>query len=262
MRERSRGCNRLASGMSFATKGSAGIPHGRHRLAKRIAIVQSNYIPWKGYFDLIASVDEFILYDDVQYTRRDWRNRNLIKTPTGLTWLTVPVDVKGKYDQTIREARIAGRWADKHWTTLTHNYGRAACFAEIAALLEPLYLDRDYDLLSDLNETFIAAICGYLGIGTRLSRSSGYELAGDKSERLASLCEQAGASVYISGPAAKTYLDETLFSDRGIAVEWFDYSDYPAYPQLWGAFEHGVSVLDLMFNCGADSTRYMRFAGR
>ena len=222
MRERSRGCNRLASGMSFATKGSAGIPHGRHRLAKRIAIVQSNYIPWKGYFDLIASVDEFILYDDVQYTRRDWRNRNLIKTPTGLTWLTVPVDVKGKYDQTIREARIAGGWADKHWTTLTHNYGRAACFAEIAALLEPLYLDRDYDLLSDLNETFIAAICSYLGIGTRLSRSSVYELAGDKSERLASLCEQAGASVYISGPAAKTYLDETLFSDRGIAVEWFD----------------------------------------
>src|SRR5438046_4323553 len=95
-------------------------------MARKAAIVQSNYIPWKGYFDLIRRVDEFILYDDVQYTRRDWRNRNLIKTPQGLRWLTIPVEVKGKYYQSIRDTKIADPvWAASHWQTIVHNYGRA-----------------------------------------------------------------------------------------------------------------------------------------
>ena len=96
---------------------------------KKVAIVQSNYIPWKGYFDMIASVDEFILYDDMQFTRRDWRNRNLIKTPTGLQWLTIPVKVKGKFEQKIRETEIEGHdWAKTHWQSLVHNYGKAKHF--------------------------------------------------------------------------------------------------------------------------------------
>lgn len=229
---------------------------------KRIAIVQSNYIPWKGYFDLIASVDEFILYDDAQYTRRDWRNRNLIKTPSGTKWLSVPVEVKGKYHQSIKETRISGEWARTHWNALVHNYSRAPHFDEIAAIIEPLYMQREYTFLSDLNATFLASICNYLGITTKISRSSDYELVEGRSERLASLSEQASGSVYVSGPAARDYLEADNFSRRGIAVEWFDYSGYPEYPQLWGPFEHGVTVLDLMFNCGSDCTRYMKHAGQ
>jgi hypothetical protein len=142
---------------------------------KKVAIVQSNYIPWKGYFDLIASVDEFIVYDDMQYTRRDWRNRNLIKTPQGLQWLTVPVKVKGKYHQTIRETEIDGtEWAQVHWKAFCQNYRRAPYFEEIAALCEPLYLQRQYTHLSALNRAFIETICGYLGIGTKISNSWDY----------------------------------------------------------------------------------------
>lgn len=112
---------------------------------KKVAILQSNYIPWKGYFDLIGAVDEFILYDDMQYTRRDWRNRNQIKTPQGVQWLTVPVRVKGKYEQKIRDTEIDGSdWAVAHWKALVQNYARAPHFAEIAAWLEPLYLSGSY----------------------------------------------------------------------------------------------------------------------
>ena len=127
---------------------------------KRVAILQSNYIPWKGYFDLIAAVDEFILYDDMQYTRRDWRNRNQIKTPQGLQWLTVPVRVKGKFLQKINETEIEGQdWAATHWKTLAQNYRRAPHFAEVARWLEPLYLERPPLLLSELNRKCLGAGC-------------------------------------------------------------------------------------------------------
>ncbi|WP_028448699.1 WbqC family protein [Chitinibacter tainanensis] len=227
---------------------------------KKIAILQSNYIPWKGYFDLIAAVDEFILYDDMQYTRRDWRNRNQIKTPQGVQWLTVPVLVKGKYHQKIRETVIDGAdWANAHWKTLVQNYRQAPHFSEIASWLEPLYLEQDFTHISQLNRRFIEAICNYLAINTIITSSSDYILQEGKTERLADLCLQAGGSEYISGPAAKDYVDEKVFSDLGIKLTWFDYAGYPAYPQLWGEFSHGVTILDLLFNCGSASPRYMRY---
>lgn len=227
---------------------------------KTVAIVQSNYIPWKGYFDLIAAVDEFILYDDMQYTRRDWRNRNMIKTPQGIQWLTVPVKVKGKYDQTIRETEIAGSgWRESHWKTLCLNYRRAPCFDEIAARLEPLYLESDDTLLSQLNRRFIEWTCRQLGITTKLSNSWDYRLIDGKSDRLADLCQQAGATEYVSGPSAKAYLDEQAFADRGMGVTWFDYRGYPEYPQLWGEFVPNVTVLDLLFNCGKAAPQYMKY---
>lgn len=226
---------------------------------KLVVIVQSNYIPWKGYFDLINMADEFILYDDVQYTRRDWRNRNLIKTPQGLQWLTVPVEVKGKYFQRIRDTRISEPgWARKHWATLLHNYSKAPFFDTYRPVFEPLYLENADTLLSDLNRRFIEAICGVLGIGTRISWSSDYPLVEGRSERLLGLCLAAGATRYLSGPAARGYLDEQLFNDAGVAVSWMDYSGYPPYRQLHGAFEHGVTVLDLLFNEGPEATRYMK----
>lgn len=230
---------------------------------KKVAILQSNYIPWKGYFDIIASVDEFILYDDMQYTRRDWRNRNLIKTPRGVQWISVPVRVKGKFDQTIRETEIDGTdWAALHWKTIIQNYRKAPHFEEIAAIFEPLYLQNQYTHLSKLNRQLIEAICAYLGIFTKISNSWDYQLINGKTERLADICAQAGGTEYISGPSAKGYIDELHFTEKNIKLSWFEYTGYPEYPQLWGEFSHGVSILDLLFNCGKESYQYMKYVKR
>jgi hypothetical protein len=229
---------------------------------KKVAILQSNYIPWKGYFDLIAAVDEFIIYDDMQFTRRDWRNRNKIKTPQGLRWMTVPVLVKGKFSQQIRATEIDGQaWAVEHWKSLTLNYRRAKYFDEIAEWLEPLYMGASCRFLSDLNLKFMKAICSYLGIKTAITCSWDYHLEKGKTERLASLCRQAGATEYISGPAAQEYIDEQVFTAMGIKLMWFDYTGYPEYPQLWGEFAHGVSILDLLFNCGQSAHGCMKHVG-
>lgn len=230
---------------------------------KRVAILQSNYIPWKGYFDLIASVDEFVIFDDMQYTRRDWRNRNQIKTPGGVQWLSVPVMTKGNYHDPIREIMIDGTdWSEKHWRTLAQNYRRAPHFDAIAEWLEPLYTDMSQSHLSPMNRKFLEAICGYLNIRTPLTNSWDYEPVDGKSERLASLCAQAGGTEYVSGPAARSYLDEHVFADEGISVSWFDYGGYPEYPQLWGEFTHGVTILDLLFNVGPEAPAYMRYVDR
>lgn len=230
------------------------------KIEKKIAILQSNYIPWKGYFDMIAAVDEFIIYDDMQYTRSDWRNRNLIKTPQGGQWLSVSVKIKGKLGQSIREtALLSDNWGQAHWKALELNYRRAPCFEEIAAIFEPIYMQHGYTHLSVLNRDLIEAVCGYLGITTKISNSWDYQLIDGKTERLVDLCQQAGGTEYISGPAAKGYIEERLFTERGIRLSWFGYEGYPEYPQLWGEFTHGVSILDLLFNCGKDAHRYMRY---
>jgi len=227
---------------------------------KKVAILQSNYIPWKGYFDMIAYVDEFILYDDMQYTRRDWRNRNQIKTPNGLQWMTVPVKVKGKYHQKIRDTEIDdSTWAPAHWQLLVQNYRRAPYFKDVAFWLEPLYLSESYTHISQLNRRFIEAVCNYLNIKTDIIDSWDYVQVDGKAERLADLCPQAGGSEYVSGPAAKNYIDENIFKIRDIKLTWFDYTGYPEYPQLWAEFTHEVTILDLLFNCGEDAPNYMRY---
>ena len=226
---------------------------------KKVAILQSNYIPWKGYFDLIAAVDEFILYDDMQYTKRDWRNRNQIKTPDSVVWLSVPVKVKGKYEQTIRETEIDGQqWRAQHLRSFEFNYRKAKHYDEIMALIAPLYA-QEYSHISVLNRAFIEAICGYLGITTKISNSWDYPLSDGKSERLADLCVSAGGNEYISGPAAKDYIEEDVFKARNLTLTWFEYAGYPEYPQLWGEFVHGVSILDLLFNCGKEAPQFMKY---
>ena len=227
---------------------------------KKIAILQSNYIPWKGYFDLIAAVDEFIIFDDMQYTRRDWRNRNIIKTPQGKQWLTVPVKVKGKYHQKIKDTLIDGSdWNIKHWRSLLQNYSRAPHFKEISSWLEPLYLCQSYTTISELNRILIENICNYLDIKTDISNSSDYDIPNGKTERLVGLCNQSGGTEYISGPSAKDYIDEKILLDQKIKLTWFDYAGYQEYPQLWGKFIHEVSILDLLFNCGKNSPDYMKY---
>lgn len=227
---------------------------------KKIAISQSNYIPWKGYFDMIAAVDEFVLYDDMQFTKNDWRNRNKIKTPKGVEWLSIPVGQA--IDRRIRDVAIPNTaWQEKHWKTIEANYRRAPFFSEIATVIEPLYRDRLHTNLSTVNREFIAVICKYLGIRTRISNNWDYDLTKGRTKRLVDLCRQAGAVEYVSGPAAKAYIDEQQFVEQNIKLTWFDYENYPTYPQLWGEFSHAVSVLDLMFNCGQNAHRYMKLAG-
>jgi len=224
---------------------------------KKIAICQSNYIPWKGYFDLINSADEFFLLDCVQYTKNDWRNRNIIKTQKGLEWITIPV-FKESLEQKIIETRTANDiWRKKHWKSIQQNYAKTGFFKNYKDIFERLYLDSKETSLSMINYGFISEICAILGIGTKLHLIK-EEIDHDRNERLINICKQSDAAVYISGPAAKDYLDEKKFMKDGISVEFMDYSSYPQYRQLYGKFEHTVSVLDLLFNEGENSKRFMK----
>jgi hypothetical protein len=224
----------------------------------RIAILQSNYIPWKGYFDLINAVDEFVLFDDVQFTRRDWRNRNRIKTSHGSQWLTIPVNTKGKYLEAIKDITVSDPgWAAQHWRTLTANYARAPYFRAYSERFERLYLDCQETRLSAINYAWIAAICEILGIRTKISWSMDYALATDRTERLVNICTQAGAATYVSGPAAKAYINPEMFAAANVELIYFDYTGYPEYAQAFPPFDHYVTVLDLLFNAGPAATRYM-----
>jgi len=227
---------------------------------KTVAIVQSNYVPWKGYFDLIRSADEFVLYDDVQYTRRDWRNRNRIKTADGTQWLTIPVEVKGKYEQTIRLTRVTeAGWAENHRTRLRHAYGKAPFYAAYHDAIDDAYAEAGRrEFLTEINDLLIRRVCELLGIETRITDCAAYRLDNpDPSGRLLDICLQAGATEYLSGPAARAYMDESLFARAGVAVRYMDYAGYPEYPQLYDAFDHAVSVLDLLFMTGPRAREYL-----
>ena len=230
-------------------------PGGR----RRVAIVQSSYIPWKGYFDMIAAADAFILFDDVQFTRRDWRSRNRIKTAQGPQWLTIPVKTKSRYTQLIQETEVAADWTENHWTRIRHAYGKAPHFADNADAVESLYARAaGMSSLSEINRLFLSGICALLRIDTPLSWSRDYPSEGAKTEKLLSLCRAARATVYLSGPSAKAYLDESRFAAEGMTVEWMDYGGYPAYPQLHGPFEEQVSILDPLFNMGPRARSCMK----
>jgi len=227
-------------------------------MGKRLAILQSNYIPWKGYFDLINYVDEFILYDTAQFTKNDWRNRNRIKTPRGLEWLTIPV--RHHFGQSIEETQISDqRWARKHWSTLSQNYAAAPHFQEYKARLEALYDSvAEEKSLSAVNHRCLSEICEILGIRTRITWSRDYPLAEGQTERLVRLCEATGAAEYISGPAARDYIDAQLFTRAGIKLTYINYGGYPPYDQLFGPFEHGVSILDLIVHTGREAPKHMK----
>jgi hypothetical protein len=228
-------------------------------VGKPVAISQSNYIPWKGYFDSIKKVDEFVLYDDMQYTRRDWRNRNKIKTAQGIQWLTIPVEVKGKFHQKINETLISDRsWNEQHWKTLKLAYAKAKRFAEVKEFVEGLYRSATMENLSLINHHFLKNICDFLGITTPLRFSSEFTLSDDKTGRLVGICRQLNATDYYSGPAAKNYMDESMFERENIQVHYYDYSGYTEYDQLHPPFEHGVSILDLIFNEGREARLFLQ----
>ena len=227
---------------------------------KKIAILQSNYIPWKGYFDLISAVDEFVIFDEMQFTKRDWRNRNQIKTPNGMKWLTVPVRTKGSFNQKIIDTQIDGdEWVENHIKSLEHNYSGAKFFNEILTIIKPIYLEKKFNYISDLNLEFIKAICNYLEIDTKILNSSDLGVLNNgKTDRLIDICKKLKGKIYVSGIAAKNYIEIDKFNKEKIKVEWFDYDGFVEYPQLWGEFSHNVTILDLLFNCGKKSKHYLR----
>jgi hypothetical protein len=230
-------------------------------MIKKVLITQSNYIPWKGYFDAINMADEFIIYDDMQYTKNDWRNRNMIKTPTGPTWLTIPIDISGNHFKKINEMFVSNKynnWNKKHWQSLLHNYSKSQYFTEIQYFLKPLYFNCNETNLSKINSYFLRAICDYLGINTRITNSGEFDLKGDRSEKLLNICKELNASHYLSGPSAKAYLNQEIFLENNIVIEWLNNDNYKEYNQLFPPFKHRVSILDLIFNCGPDSKKYLK----
>jgi hypothetical protein len=240
-------------------KPPAATPDVAMRPSVRAAIVQSSYIPWKGYFDLIRSVDEFVLLDDAQFTKRDWRNRNKIKTPDGPLWLSIPVVTKGRYTQAINETEIADPWVEKHWSALQSNYAKAPHFGDMAPRIRALYDAAIGETsLSRVNHLFLVGICEILGITTRIRWSTDCGSHGAKTDRLIAICDFLGAAHYLSGPSAANYLEVEKFTARGMTVAYADYSGYPEYPQLHPPFDHAVSILDLLFMVGKDAPRFMK----
>lgn len=224
---------------------------------KTVVVIQSNYIPWKGYFDLIHDADEFIFYDDLQFTKNDWRNRNKIKSINGAEWLTIPVGSDNK--RLICEVDIKESiWQVKHWKTLQTNYSASRYFDRYRPFFEDFFLGHKWKNLSEINQHLIRYIaCDLFGVTTTFRDSRQYLLTGQKQDRLLDLLGKAGATRYISGPAAKAYIEPDLFESAGIELVWKDYSGYPEYPQRFPPFEHGVSILDLLFNVGPDAPDYI-----
>lgn len=223
----------------------------------RVGVIQSSYIPWRGYFDFIASVDRFVFHDDIQYTKSDWRNRNYIKAPKGREWITVPVHYK-RVGQLICETRIdySTKWHQKHLGKVQSNYCESSYVHDALDILASIQIDQ-CPTISNLNIALTKRVCAYLGVTTPLIISSTLSLVGTKTDRLIDLLKKLGATTYLSGPSADGYLDKEAFRKNGIRLEYKSY-DYDPYPQLWGPFEGAVTVLDLIANCGPDAKNHIR----
>ena len=227
---------------------------------KKIAIVQSNYIPWKGYFDMINQVDEFVLFDEMQFTKRDWRNRNKIKTARGLEWLSIPVKVKGKYFQKIRETEVSEpSWWEQHLNKINTEYKKAPEYKEWFPKIETLYASlKDVVLLSEINKTIIKQCCEWLAIDTKISDDIDYTFGEGKTDRLIDITKQCFAQEYISGEAAKNYMEEDKWDKEELTLTWMTYGPYPFYEQLHGDFSDYVSILDLFLHLGGGSKDYFK----
>lgn len=216
----------------------------------KVVILQSNYIPWKGYFDLINDADVFCFYDEVQYTKNDWRNRNKILGPNGLFWLTIPVEKEAVKDK-ISKAQITNHsWQQKHFRTIEQTYAKSINKNEILSLISPIFLKKEWTSLSELNQELIKRISNYIGIQTKFKNSANYSLEGDRIPRLINLVQQLNGTKYISGPAAKNYLsdNEELFINEGIELIYKDYGPYSKYETKKESYEDFVSILDVLMN--------------
>lgn len=225
----------------------------------KVGIIQSSYIPWRGYFDFIDDVDLFVFLDDVQYTRRDWRNRNKIKTPQGLLWLSVPVAFSRNVSQiNIEDVEIdySQKWVKKHINSIKHCYSKAKYYRRFASNFFE-QISKEYTTISSLNVAVCKWVLEQLNINTKTRLSSEIYSVGSKTNKLIDILSSVKADTYLSGPSAKKYLDLSQFESAGIKLEFKTYR-YLDYPQLHGRFEPFVSILDLLFNCGAESRSYWK----
>jgi hypothetical protein len=216
----------------------------------KVVILQSNYIPWKGYFDLINDADIFCFLDEVQYTKNDWRNRNKLYSKNGLFWLTIPISKKAvnlKISEVILENSY---WQEKHYTSIVKTYCKAPQLHNLLPFLEDIYLKQQWKSLSELNQYIIKKICNFIDIKTKIVTSKDYHLESNKIDRIISLIKQMGGTEYISGMGAKNYLDgsEGIFTQNDISLVYKTYGYYKAYPQNLPDFQDAVSIIDtLMF---------------
>lgn len=221
------------------------------------AINQPSYLPWLGYFEQIMKADKFVFYDDVQFTKRDWRTRNYIKTQHGKHMLSVPVKLEKSYTEyKINEVKISyeENWVDKHLKTIRYAYGKSAFFNEVYPILETI-LQKKHVFLSELNIDIIKNICLYLDIDMdKLYCSSQLEAFGDQNQRLINICEHFNTDIYYTGAAAQNYLDSALFAKHGIEVA-FQHYEHPLYSQGGEGFLSHLSVIDLLFHCGRGSRK-------
>jgi hypothetical protein len=226
-------------------------------LLKKVAVLQSNYFPWKGYFDIIHDVDVFIFHDDLQFTKNDWRNRNRIKTPNGTRWLTIPVGPRD--EQLICEVQLPDRdWQKDHWNIIDRCYRKAPFFKQYQSFLEEVFLGKKWNSLSELNQYLIRSISKeFLSIKTEFQDSREYCVEGRKTDRLLSLLRKVGANIYLSGPAGRDYIDEKRFEEARIKLFYKNYDGYPEYPQFYPPFAAGVSIIDLLFHVGPDAPYYI-----
>lgn len=224
-------------------------------MSRVVVVEQPNYIPWIGYFDLIAQSDVWVWYDDVQYTKRDWRNRNRVAGEGEPVWLTIPVRTRGRYEQKILEVEIDRErpWEHKHLETLRHCYREAPAFEEVFAIVRKT-LEAGHERLADLTIELNEELCRFLGLRTRFLRSSGMEVQGDRQERLLEICRRLGAGVYLSGPAARSYLTPEPFHREGLELRYIVY-DYPPYERGGRPFIPRLSILDPLFWLGPEGTR-------
>jgi hypothetical protein len=226
-----------------------------------VVILQPSYIPWRGYFDQIRRADLFVFYDDVQYNKRGWRNRNQIKTAHGKQWLTIPVYSRGAQTQNIPINKIQvvwdNPWNETHLKAICYSYGKAPYFDRYLPLLETFYQRHD-EFLADFTIDFTVALARELGIDhTRFIRSSEIaDIHGQKTDRLIQILQAVGATHYISGPSAGDYMEREKFDTAGITFEYMEYN-YPEYPQLYPPFDPHVSILDLLCMTGPEASSYI-----
>ncbi|MBF0127493.1 MAG: WbqC family protein [Magnetococcales bacterium] len=218
-----------------------------------LAVLQPGYLPWLGFFDLLHRCDLFVIYDDVQFDKHGWRNRNRIRSATGPLWLTVPVRHKGLGKPLILDIEIDPntQWVKKHLGTLEQFYAKAPYVDHYLPEFKEA-LSRPWRMLVDMDLTMIQLMCYWLGLQRTVYRSSELHIGGERSERLLRLCQHFSADRYLSGNAAKAYLNEALFAQHNVVVEWQNYQ-HPIYPQLHGNFIPYLSAMDLLFNVGPQS---------
>jgi hypothetical protein len=225
----------------------------------KVVILQPSYIPWRGFFDLIQTADLFIFYDDVQYDKRGWRNRNRIKTSTGPIWLSIPVFNRGAQTEhiPINQIKIVWDrpWNQEHWNSIRLAYGKSPYFSQYAGLVEEFY-NKKPEMLADFTIETTISLAHTIGIDhTRFMRSS--EIAGvegTKTDRLISILQKVGATHYFSGPSARDYIENEKFVAAGIKLDYMEY-DYPEYPQLHPPYDPQVSILDTLFMMGEDTLK-------